>query len=96
MDEIKALEIELATENEVNKSVKDHLAQRQGELNKKAQETDDRMENERKLLETEKTDIKDQKTQAQMEMQRIVEDINKDNEDRKRREDLDNEKQDEE
>ena len=96
MDEIKALEAELATEHEVNRSVKDHLAQRQGELNKKAQETDDKMENERKKLETEKTDIKDQKTQAQMEMQRIVEDINKDNEDRKRREDLDNEKADEE
>ena len=87
MDEIKALEAELGTENEVNKSVKDHLAQRQGELNKKAGETDDKMENERKRLEQEKTDIKDNKTNAQMEMQRIVEDINKDNEDRKRRDD---------
>lgn len=96
LEEIKALEIELGTENEVNKSVKDHLAQRQGELNKKAQETDDKMENERKKLETEKTDIKDNKTAAQMEMQRIVEDINKDNEDRKRREDLDKEKDEEE
>lgn len=96
MEEIKALEMELGTENEVNKSVKEHLALRQTELNKKAQETDDKMENERKRLETEKTEIKDNKTAAQMEMQRIVEDINKDNEDRKRREDLDKEKEEEE
>merc|ERR1712151_233456 len=68
MNEIRALERELATENEVNKSVKDHLATRQGELNKKAQETDDKMENERKRLENEKTEIKEQKTSAQMEM----------------------------
>ena len=96
MDQIKALEAELATENEVNKSVKDHLAKKQAELNKRAGETDHKMETERKKLETEKTEIKDKKTQAQMEMQRIVEDINKDNEDRKRREDQDKEKEEEE
>ena len=32
MNQIKTLEAELATENEVNKSVKDHLAKKQNEL----------------------------------------------------------------
>ena len=68
MDVIKENESELGTENEVNKCVKDHLAQRQGELNKRAKETEDKMEDERKRLEQEKTDIKDQKTSAQMVM----------------------------
>ena len=96
MNQIKVLEAELATENEVNMSVKDHLAKKQAELNKLAGETDDKMETEKKRLETEKTEIKDQKTQAQMEMQQIVEEINKDNEDRKRREDIEKEREEEE
>ena len=50
MNEIKRLEAELATENEVNKSVKDHLSKKQAELNKNAGETDDKMENEKKRL----------------------------------------------
>lgn len=40
MNQIKALEAELATEKAVNSSVKEHLSKKQAELNKRAMETD--------------------------------------------------------
>ena len=93
LNEIKRLEAELATENEVNKSVKDHLRKKEIELNDKNREIDAKNEEQKKNLENEKNEIKDKKNAATMEMQRIVEEINKDNEDRKRRDDLEKEKE---
>ena len=96
MNQIKTLELELATELEVNKSVKKHLKSKETELNEKNHAIDQKNEEQKKQLENEKNDIKDKKNAATMEMQRIVEEINKDNEDRKRRDDVEKEKEEEE